>query len=372
MQSGEKGGAPGEATAVLHVFPRFSYGGPQARLAALVRAMGREFRHHIVALDGDLAARSLFSDGAPASFEGVRLRKTSGLSPPNILRLRRLIRDARADLLCTYNWGSIEAALANRLGPRLPHIHFEDGFGPDELDMRKAKKRARARGFLLGGATIVVPSHALESTARFQWKLGEVRRIENGVDFERLQGGARGHRDAVIVGSVGALRPEKNYARLIAAFLAADRDRRARLELVGDGPERVWLVEASRGDERISLPGATAAPADAYAHFDIFALSSDTEQAPLSVMEAMAAGLPVIATNVGEIADMVSEENRPYVTALGDDEAYAHALAQLLQNPTARADIGAANRRKAREAFSFVRMAAAHRDLYLSMARRHG
>jgi glycosyltransferase involved in cell wall biosynthesis len=372
MQSGDQGGAPGEATALLHVFPSFSYGGQQARLAGLARGMGPEFRHHIVALDGDLAARALFGEGAPVSFSAMTMKKSAGLSVSNIWRLRRIITDARAGLLCTYNWGSIEAALANRLGPRIPHIHFEDGFGADETNDLQARRRALARRLFLRSAVIVVPSRALESVVRFQWKLGEVRRIDNGIDFDLLQGGRRSHSDAVVVGSVGALRPEKNYERLISAFLAADRDGCARLEIVGAGPERARLAAALQGDARVSLPGATASPADAYAHFDIFALSSDTEQAPLSVMEAMAAGLPIVATNVGDIAEMVSDENRPFVTPLGDDEAYAHALAQLLQNAGARAAIGGANRRRAKEAFSFDRMVAAHGDLYRLTARRHG
>ncbi|MEQ9447368.1 MAG: hypothetical protein RLN70_00495, partial [Rhodospirillaceae bacterium] len=67
---------------------------------------------------------------------------------------------------------------------------------------------------------------------------------------------------------------------------------------------------------------------------------------------------------------MVAEENLPYITPPGDEEAYAHALAQLLQNPSARAAIGAANRKKAKEAFSLDRMVGAHRKLYLQLMGR--
>ena len=136
---------------------------------------------------------------------------------------------------------------------------------------------------------------------------------------------------------------------------------------MGGGPEQERLRALAAGDDRVSLPGPTPATADAYARFDIFALSSDTEQAPISLMEAMAAGLPVVATNVGEIADMVAEENLPFITPLGDDDAYAHALAQLLQNPSARASIGAANKRKAKEMFTLEHMVEAYRGLYHSV-----
>ncbi|MAW78617.1 MAG: glycosyl transferase [Parvularcula sp.] len=357
---------------LLHVFPSFSYGGQQSRLAMLVRALGKEFRHHIVALDGDLTARSLFDSVSKIDFTPFKMKKSKGFSLSNIRCLRKLMADTKPDLLCTYNWGAIEAAIANRLGGKVPHIHFEDGFGPDESLDRQSSRRVLARRIILARSEVVVPSHGLEQLARSRWKLKKVQRIENGVDVEQMKSGRRRHNSGLVVGSLGALRPEKNYARLIAAFKAADREKRARLEIVGGGPERGRLVALAADDERICLPGATAAPADAYARFDIFALSSDTEQAPISLMEAMAAGLPVIATNVGDIESMVSPENRAYITPLKNDEAYADALVRLMQNPTARADIGAANKRRAKSFFSLARMAAAHRTLYLAVMERHG
>jgi glycosyltransferase involved in cell wall biosynthesis len=88
---------------------------------------------------------------------------------------------------------------------------------------------------------------------------------------------------------------------------------------------------------------------------DVFALSSDTEQMPLSVLEAMAASLPVVSTAVGDVAQMVSDPNRDYVVAAQD---FAAALARLADDATARRDIGLANETKAREKFDENVMAA--------------
>ncbi len=370
MQGETPGG--GTVTVLLHVFPSFSFGGQQARLAMLARGLGPSFRHVVVSLDGDLGACALFDETVSATFESVALKKSSSVSPVNIWRLARLIRRVKPDILCTYNWGAIEAVVARKFTPRIPHIHFEDGFGPDETIERQHERRIKARRLLLRNTLVAVPSRTLENAAREAWRLKCVRRLENGVDFDSLQRGRRGAGAAMIVGSVGALRPEKNYGRLIAAFRAADKDARARLEIVGAGPELEALRKAASGDPRISLPGPTAQVADIYAHFDIFALSSDTEQAPISMMEAMAAGLPVVATNVGDIADMTSTENLPFITPPGDDEAYACALARMLQDPSSRAAIGAANRRKAREAFSRERMIEAYRRLFDEARGRNG
>lgn len=372
MQDITPRGGPDGQTVLLHVFPSFSYGGQQARLAALARGLGPSFRHVVVALDGDLTARALFEESAGAQFEALPLKKSASVRVSNLARLARLIREATPDILCTYNWGAMEAVVANRLSLRAPHVHFEDGFGPDETMGRQLRRRAWARRLLLRDTDVVAPSRALEKIAREQWRLKRVRRIANGVDAERLKGGRRDIGGAVLVGSVGALRPEKNYGRLIAAFFAADGGKRAGLEIVGAGPELAALRKASRGDPRIVLPGPTAQPADAYARFDIFALSSDTEQAPISLMEAMAAGLPVVATDAGDVADMVAEENRPYITPVGDEEAYMHALSQMLQDPSARAAIGAANRRRAKDAFSQARMIDAYRALFEEVRGRHG
>ena len=88
----------------------------------------------------------------------------------------------------------------------------------------------------------------------------------------------------------------------------------------------------------------------------------------MTVMEAMAAGLPILATNVGDIASMVSDENRAFITPLGDDGAYRLAMQHLIQNPDARATLGAANRKKAREQFSLTSMVDAYR-VFVSFSR---
>ena len=354
---------------MAHIFPSFGYGGQQARFAALASGLGPSFHHHVIALDGDISARDLVSKSAAVEFQPMPLGKSLLSGVVNSWRLRRLFRRVRPSILCTYNWGSIEASLANATGPNIAHIHFEDGFGPDETPDRQHSRRVLARKLILGGAQIVVPSCDLRAVAVEKWGVKEERlhHILNGVDFARFQGQQTALRPAVTVGSIGALRLEKNYGRLINAFPSADRSGKAHLKIIGDGSERenlAALAKSSKARKRITLPGATPAPEKNYKEFDVFALSSDTEQAPLTVIEAMVSGLPVVATNVGDIAEMVSLENRAFITPPGDDGAYVDALSHLLQNPDARATIGAANRKKAKAEFGLEPMVERHRALY--------
>jgi glycosyltransferase involved in cell wall biosynthesis len=106
-----------------------------------------------------------------------------------------------------------------------------------------------------------------------------------------------------------------------------------------------------------------AQPQALYAGFDVFALSSDTEQMPLSVLEAMAARLPVAATDVGDVRGMLAEANGRFVVPR-DDAALAEALSGLLRDPARRRAIGADNRAKAERDYDQATMFAAWAALF--------
>jgi glycosyltransferase involved in cell wall biosynthesis len=360
----------GAAMRLLHVFPSFGLGGQQARLAALARGLGPAIAHQVLSLDGDVSATQLFA--GPIDASSLALRKTGFIDAGNIRLLDAAIRQSNASILCTYNFGALEAAVANKLGPRLPHIHQEDGFGPDESPTRQKLRRTAFRRFVLGASTTIVPSRVLEKSAREVWGLPEerIRYLPNGVELERFSTAPRYPSEVLTIGSVGAFRAEKNFARLIRCFVAASLAG-GRLELVGDGPELAALrAVAMAAGADVVFPGRTTSPEEAYARFDIFALSSDTEQMPLSLMEAMAAGLPVVATDVGDVLCMVSTLNRPFIVPPEDEQGFAQSLAALAADPDLRRTIGEANRRVAVEKFSVDAMTQAYRALYFSAVLR--
>jgi glycosyltransferase involved in cell wall biosynthesis len=329
-------------------------GGQQRRLASLVAGLGDDFEHRILSLDGALGAAALL-DPAHARAEAFAFLKSPLVSPRNLARFSRLLREARPDVLCTYNWGSLEAAIANSLSIRAPHVHHEDGFGPDEIAGEQKMRRVIARRAILKDSFVTVPSTGLERIAREVWRLDRARVFRNpvGVDLKRFHAPGRPpDRAPVAVVAVGALRREKNFARLIAAFERADVNARARLIIYGDGPQADDLrgrAAASPAGDRISLAGPTATPERALAEADIFALSSDTEQTPISLIEAMAAGLPAVATDVGDIRAMVSAPNAAFIAAPGDEDAYVAALAALIEDHGLRERLGRANLAKSAE-----------------------
>lgn len=370
MQASERpGGGSGRPLRLLHIFPAFSLGGQQRRLATLITGLGTGFFHRVVSLDGDLAGEDMLdprSDGV--TLEALVLVKSRIIHWKNVRRLAALIRAAEADLLCTYNFGSIEAVLANRIGPRLPHVHHEDGFGPDENENRQKSRRVLARRLLLKGSYVTTPSAKLARIALDVWKVdaSRFRRIPVGVSSARFKP-ARRSSGPVVVGALGSLRPEKNFARLIRCFEKASEGRDARLIIYGDGPEAEKLrdlASASPARDRISLRGATKRPEEALAEFDIFALSSDTEQMPTSLIEAMAAGLPAVVTDVGDVRAMIGAAGRDFATPPSDERGFTARLRRLIDEEMLRERLGAEAALRA-AAFPQDAMVAAFRSLYL-------
>lgn len=363
---------------LLHVFPTFSVGGVQNRIVRVVNGLGRKFRHTVVAMDGDFGAAANLNTGLELAFETIALRKTGFLSVSNLTLARATLRRLQPDLLLTYNWGTTEWALADRSPQICPHIHFESGFGPDESPRRQLWRRIVARHFFLSGCRhVAVPSNTLYEVATRIWHIPSARLlyIPNGVDCRRFAVppdvaflATLGIPDSVpVIGTIAALRPEKNLLRLIRVFARLPGEIGARLVIAGDGPELGALraAAASAGvSSRTVFAGYVGDPARILGRFDVFAISSDTEQMPNAVLEAMAAGLAVSATDVGDIKWMVCAENVPFVVPANDEPALAAAVLHLLRDRPLASRIGRANRDHAVTEFGVDKMVARYDELY--------
>jgi glycosyltransferase involved in cell wall biosynthesis len=221
---------------------------------------------------------------------------------------------------------------------------------------------------LSGGSLLVVPSRTLERIALERWRLSpsRVRYIPNGIDVARYDHGGVPppppwrHAGELVVGSVGGLRPEKNHARLLRVFAKLPgTDRPVRLVLVGEGPERPQLERLAHDlglADRVTFTGFMPDPRPALWAFDLFALTSDTEQMPYSLVEAMACGLPVVGTDVGDVADMLPNRCKEWVLELSDEGAFATKIQSLLSDSLLRSKLGSRNRFQAVSRYSFNNM----------------
>lgn len=366
---------------LLHVFSTFCAAGPQVRTALLMRAFGDRFRHTVVACDG----RTEAADLAPGV--DLRLREFQPVDGPmGAVRFgRRLLDEEKPDLLLTYNWGAMDAVLAARTARFRRHVHHEDGFNADEAERLKGRRNWTRRVSLFG-RDLIVPSAGLETIARRTWRLSRVHFIPNGIDaaaFARdAEAGAAFRRehgipeDAFAIGAVGHLRPVKNFGRLIRAAAGAPwpEGRRPHLVIVGGGPEEDALrAEAARHDTiDVTFTGHIAGLAPAYSAFDVFTLSSNSEQQPVSLLEAMAAGCPVAATDVGDIAATLPPEARVHVVPLGTqvEQHLGQALARLAADPERAATLAALGLERVQRDFSLDAMVSGYRKVFeTAMAR---
>ena len=359
---------------LLHLHSSFSLGGKEVRAVRLMNLIGPRARHTILSAVPDaLGARDAIDPGIDVIFPADAPPLHGKPGPARYRDLARFMR--QFDLVLSYNWGSMDGVMAHRIFAPFqdlpPLIHHEDGFNEDESVRRNGKRNAFRRLALPTAEALVVPSALLERIAADEW--GARRRtvvIRNGIDTEAYEAkpsvaiAGLGRREGdVVIGTVAGLRKVKDLPRLIRAVATLSAN--VRLVVVGEGPERAAIAAEAAAcglADRLVMPGFMAEPARWIGHFNLLALSSRSEQAPIAVIEAMAAGLPVVSPDVGDVAAMVAEENRRFIAA--DEAGFRAALAELADNAPLRVQVGAANRRVAAERFDESTMVAAYENLY--------
>lgn len=364
---------------ILHL----GWDGKDQRRARLVNAFGKGAQHVIVraeAGEGGVSA-TIGRDitvAYPADFPSL----TGAPTPGKLQRLAKAMRGH--DLILTYGWGAMDAVMAHTLFGELhglaPLVHHEDGFGGDDA---LAPKRTRTwyRRIALGRASmVIVPSRRLEIIARDRWQLpaGKVKRIATGIDTAACSRTPKPDALPRVIkrpgerwlGTWADFSPDENLALLVGAFAMLPEE--WQLVIVGDGPEREAIRdEALRRDvaHRVHLPGSVPDSAKVIGLFDIFTLPPASREFPVSLVEAMAAGLPVVSTGIGDVAELVADENRPFISARSDD-ALSSALVALAEDEVLRRRVGDANRRRAKAEFDLKAMVAAYRAAYAQALRR--
>jgi glycosyltransferase involved in cell wall biosynthesis len=188
--------------------------------------------------------------------------------------------------------------------------------------------------------------------------------IPNAVDVRSFRPASGGSRNARIIG-IGRFAYPKDFTTLLEALARVRTP--CHTVLVGDGPALPAIAAAVQEDglfERVELVGARADIPELLARSDVFVLSSRSEGFPVSILEAMAAGLPVVATDVGGIAEAVEDGETGLLVPAADPEALARALERLLSDADLRRRLGAAGRARALRLFDVKRYRTAYVELY--------
>jgi sugar transferase (PEP-CTERM/EpsH1 system associated) len=369
-----------QAPLVVHLIYRLDIGGLETLLVDTINRMpAQRYRHAVVCLtDYTDFAQRITRPGVALH----ALHKPPGLGLGAHARLFKLLRRLRPAILHTYNLGTIEyhaTAMLAGVPVRVHAEHGRDAGDPQGLN----RKHNLLRRLLVPAIDRYVPvSRDLDGWLDKIVGIPAAKRlmIDNGVDTERFRPApvagdpiepwqAPG---AFVIGTVGRLQDVKDHATLIDAFgllrtMLPEQRARLRLVLVGDGPLRARLeqrIAAAGLQDCVWLAGARSDVAPAMRSFSVFALSSIAEGTPVTMLEAMASGLPIVSTAVGGIPDLVQDGVDGTLVPAADAQQLAQALASYVRDEAQARRHGAAGRKRIENKYSIAAMLASYLGLY--------
>lgn len=302
-------------------------------------------------------------------------------------RLRAVLRERRYDLVHTHGWDADVIgrwALGDRPEPQLVHLHVTPGWVHSGSFKHRVRRAMTRRLFSSQDVAIVAVAQAVKDHwgGAFAAAAGRTRVVHNGVDTERFRplcdGRGRPANGPLVIGAACRLMPQKGLLTLIEAMPAviASAGRPVRLAIAGEGPQCALLEErivAFGLGRQVRLLGQQQDMPGFYRSLDLFALASECEGLPLTVLEAMATAVPVVATDVGGTGEAVRDGIDGRLVPLGDTEALSAALTELVTDDERRRSMGAGARLRCCRGFSLDaqidRTAALYRELLGNLRR---
>ncbi len=367
---------------VAHVVHSLDVGGLENGVVNLVNTAGLRFRHVIVCMTTAGPLRDRLDPGV----EVVTVGKRPGQDLAAVVRLIRLLRAVRPAIVHSRNWAALDAVPSARLAGVRVIVHGEHGREATDPEGRSERRNRIRRLIHPLVSQFVTVSRDLE-----RWLIEDVRlpdrkvtAIPNGVDVTRF--GCPDRRaarrslglpdDSLVLGTVGRLDPVKDQAGLLRAFadlLPAHPE--AWLIVAGNGPCREnlhGLAASLRISERVRFLGERPDVPVVLAAMNLFVLPSIAEGMSNTLLEAMASGLPVVATRVGGNPELIEEGVNGRLVPAQDSGALTAAIAGYLDDPHLRALHGKASRERVASSFSLERMTEAYVNLYGRLLARRG
>jgi sugar transferase (PEP-CTERM/EpsH1 system associated) len=362
----------------MHLLSSFQVGGAETVALELARAMeASSFRVLACSLTGPGPMAERFR---AAQIEPLSLPHSRGIPIydfPLAGRLARVLRREGVQVLhCHNSFSKLYGAVAGFLA-RVPAVVCTQHAVPSAGGIKAAHRLARLVN-PLASHFVAVGRHVLGAATEGGYVLADrASVIYNGIDLSRFAPGRRERRSRdgeLVIGCVGRLSEEKRHGVIFRAVAALIADHpRVRLFVVGDGPLRPVLeeeVERLDLEEHVAFLGLRSDVPELLGAMDVLVLASSTEGLPLVVIEAMASGLPIVATRVGGLPELVEEGRNGLLVPPDDPDALANALRSLLADETLRSRMGREGRRMAEERFSLAEAARRHARLYARLLGR--
>jgi sugar transferase (PEP-CTERM/EpsH1 system associated) len=377
------GGRPGNGPPlVVHIVRRLAMGGLENGLVNLINHMPPDrYRHAIVSLTDVTSFRDRL---VRKDVEVVALNKAEGQDFGVYRRLWKVLRRLRPEIIHTRNLASLECQVVAAFARVPARIHGEHGRDIYDLDGLNPKYN-----FLRRAVRPFVHRYTAVSEDLAGWLVrtvgvrpARVTRICNGVDTQRFHpsAGERSSvgpegfaaRDAVVIGTVGRMEAVKDQLTLVRAFIQfvaveAAFSKRLRLVIFGDGPLRQQarqLLRSNHAEHLAWLAGESNDIPEAMRRLDLFVLPSLREGISNTILEAMATGLPVVATRVGGNPELVEEGRTGTLVPPADPASMAAAIRSYVGDPEKLARHGRAARKRAEAEFSIEAMVNGYLAVY--------
>jgi sugar transferase (PEP-CTERM/EpsH1 system associated) len=378
-----------ERPLVMHVLYSFDVGGLENGVVNLINHMAYDrFRHAVVAIAQ--CAPSFCQRVRRTDVEFISLHKPPGHGVKLYPRLYRLFRQTRPAILHTRNLAALEFAVPAAFAGVRARVHGEHGWDTSDPGGTRRKYQLLRRAYSPFVNRYVALSGQIESylTDRVGIARGRVERICNGVDTQRFRpavqrasiaGSPFADPAAVVIGTVGRLQTVKDQVSLVRAVAIARKQgvdgSALRLLIAGDGPQRAEVASEIRaaGIADITwLAGERSDVPEVMRAIDVFALPSRAEGISNTILEAMASGLPVVATDVGGNAELVVTGQTGALVPAENPDAMAQALLRYTSDAALRQEHGASGRQRVEQSFSIDNMVTRYTQLYESLLRPTG
>jgi sugar transferase (PEP-CTERM/EpsH1 system associated) len=370
------------APLIAHVIYRLDVGGLENGLVNLInRVPAERFRHAIICLTDYSAFRRRLQRGDVPVFA---LNKPPGNSPVLHFKLWRLFMQLRPDIVHTRNFGALEAMLPATLAGVPVRIHGEHGHDIGDLDGSNRKYQWVRRALRPFVHQYIALSKDLERYLheKIEVPAARIAQLYNGVDTDLFHAAPHGREplpcadfagpDQFVIGTVGRMQAVKDPVTLARAFVrllrvVPDSARRLRLVMVGDGPLKkqvLSILEEAGAMQLAWLPGERDDVPRIMRGLDLFVLPSISEGISNTVLEAMASGLPMVATRVGGNPELVEAGTTGTLVPRGDSESMAHAIRDYAGSAELCRRHGSAARRAVEQKFGMEAMVNAYMAVY--------
>lgn len=355
---------------IVHITYKISAGGLEQVLLQTVNGLP-QYKHVVIAI----STSDDFIERFDTSTQFINLEKQAGGSAKVLWAGFKLLRQLKPDVVHTYNLAGAEFLPIAFFAGVKKRVHSEHGTPQTQAALRSNKITWLRKTFLPFANHIIVVSNQLK-----KWLVdvigqsnSKVSVVLNGVNTKVYKLHTRANTDTFTFGTVARLSPEKNQGLLIEAFadfllrLPQQQANKCFLRIVGDGPQMsvlVALVAQLNVTNQVVFVGNSNQVSDELALIDVFTLTSISEGMPMTILEAMATGLPILSTNVGNISGVLEASKGGKVVPSENKEKLVEALLWFYSKESERLDMGSKAHTYVQNNCSDTNMLLAYQSIY--------